>query len=111
MSTPAAVTAAADTIGIARAAALPARLASLPRRESERWPATNASPTKVSTIARPTLKDATSTMPNPTLCSETADSSTTSAVGHGSNPPDMPSASSARSPTRAVCRCPAGPSA
>src|SRR5215831_837311 len=60
------------------------------RRSVERPPAT-ARPTLVSVSASPPLKATISASPKPTRCSDTAESSTTSAEGQGTMPPETPS--------------------
>ena len=78
----------------------------------------NARPTAVSVSASPALNATTSTRPNAVLLSATAASSSTIADGHGTRPPDTPSASRLRHVTlsarrrvrvpRAAVRMPAG---
>src|SRR6185312_15972498 len=58
--------------------------------------ATIAAPARTIARASPTLNASTSAMPNATRCSEIAPRSTTSADGHGSRPPEMPTASRPR---------------
>jgi len=70
------------------------------KRATRRRAYTMSIPIAISTSASPTLKATMSSRPNPTRLSESALSSTTSAAGHGTIPPVIPSAQSWRSETR-----------
>ena len=95
MTRPATAIAAAEAAGTSRSPREPASASADRFREMARRPHTTARPTTVSTPARPRLKAATRIIPSTTLWNESAASNTTSAVGHGSSPPETPSASRA----------------